>query len=70
MNKDKKPDFGPHGFANSNPADRHGAGNLDASGAIVHTWMNILALRNRDSRAVETCNPDTETALDWLDYHS
>ena len=28
--------------------------------------MNILASRNRDSGAVETYIPDTETAFDWL----
>ena len=32
--------------------------------------MNILASRNRDSGAVETYIPDTETAFDWLNYHS
>ena len=33
-------------------------------------YMNILASRNRDSGAVETYIPDTETAFDWLNYHS
>ena len=32
--------------------------------------VNILASRNRDSGAVETYIPDTETAFDWLNYHS
>ena len=32
--------------------------------------LNILASRNRDSGAVETYIPDTETAFDWLNYHS
>ena len=32
--------------------------------------MNILTSRNRDSGAVETYIPDTETAFDWLNYHS
>ena len=32
--------------------------------------MNILASINRDSSAVETYIPDTETAFDWLDYYS
>ena len=32
--------------------------------------MNILASRNRDSGAVETYIPDTETTFDWLNYHS
>ena len=32
--------------------------------------MNILASRNRDSGAVETYIPDTETAFDCLNYHS
>ena len=32
--------------------------------------MNILASRNLDSGAVETYIPDTETAFDWLNYHS
>lgn len=27
--------------------------------------MNILTSRNRDSGAVETYIPDTETAFDW-----
>jgi hypothetical protein len=29
--------------------------------------MNIPASRNRDSGALETNIPDTETAFDWLD---
>ena len=32
--------------------------------------MNIIASRNRDSDAVETYIQDTETAFDWLNYHS
>ncbi len=32
--------------------------------------LNILASKNRDSGAVETYIPDTETAFDWLNYHS
>lgn len=32
--------------------------------------VNILASRNRDSGVVETYIPDTETAFDWLNYHS
>lgn len=40
--------------------------------ASVHSagQLNILASRNRDSGAVETYIPDTETAFDWLNYHS
>ena len=32
--------------------------------------LNILASKKRDSGAVETYIPDTETAFDWLNYHS
>ena len=38
-------------------------------GSNVRT-VNILASSNRDSGAVETYIPDTETAFDWLNYHS
>ena len=39
-------------------------------GAIKADVVNILASRNRDSGAVETYIPDTETAFDWFNYHS
>ncbi|CDF07029.1 putative uncharacterized protein [Firmicutes bacterium CAG:95] len=38
--------------------------------AYTYRNMNILASRNRASGAVETYIPDTETAFDWLNYHS
>ena len=31
--------------------------------------LNILASGNRNSGALETYIPDTETAFDWLNYH-
>lgn len=39
-------------------------------GKTIQLKLNILASRNRDSGAVETYIPDTETAFDWLNYHS
>lgn len=38
--------------------------------ARSHIPLNILASGNRDSGVVETYIPDTETAFDWLNYHS
>lgn len=48
--------------------------NLNGEGTatryVIFNRLNILASRNRDSGAVETYIPDTETAFDWLNYHS
>ena len=42
----------------------------EAAERIESAIVNILASRNRDSGAVETYILDTETAFDWLNYHS
>lgn len=44
--------------------------NCENSWPTSTEYLNILASRNRDSGAVETYIPDTETAFDWLNYHS
>lgn len=45
-------------------------GIFDVELSDIISMVNILASGNHDSSVVETYIPDTETAFDWLNYHS